>query len=355
MGKKKKHISHLRKEEEAVVASLSCILHTLFQTRYREYKGNNYKSKDTCGEKKNNSSANKNKKASSPAMKHLKSELEMLIAFYGIGTPHITPPDQTPLSREQTMIIDIDFEGLRFIPSQDDLSSPYRLAKESTEKYPLQSLYQPSEYDLNQVPSWQEMKKFNSFHFMHHQICNQLAKINYPLEQLNQLTFFDMLDMINIHNRECPAHKMPNQRTRFLKMFSACYGQEFSEKMALLGKEKQAKDFLTYINYLDKPTKRCPPEVRYVSEIFSVHHIKNRQYANEFDDYSQANDISNLSLCFNFPHHKVLHTPTEIDLNRNIIFFGGFLREFQIIRNPEKERLYFRGKLKTPSLSKDGR
>lgn len=355
MSKKKKTLSNLRREEEAVVASLGCILHTLFQTRYREYKGNNYKSKDTCGEKKNNTSSYKNKKSPSPALNHLKSELEMLIAFYGIGTPHINPPNQTPLSREQITIMDIDFEGLRFVPSQDDLSAPYRLAKENTEKYNLQSFYKPSEYDLNQIPSWSEMKKFNSFRSLHRPIRYQLAKINFIPDQLNQLTLPDIIDIINTHHREHPNYYIPNQRTKFLKMFSACYGQEFREKMTLLGKEKEAKDFLTYIHYLDKPTQRCPSQVKYVSEMFSVHHVKNRQFAHELDDYSQANDFSNLALCFTFPHHKILHTPTEIDLNRNIIFFGGFLREFQIIRNPEKERLYTQGLIKTPPLIKSGR
>ena len=354
MRKKKKQISSLRREEEAIVASFTYKLHALFQTRYREYKRNNYKSKNKGGDNKNNNSA-KIKKTSLKSQKNIKAELEILLAFYGIGSPHISPKNQTPLSREQISIMDIDFEGLYYTPDKDDLSSTYRLSKENAVKYDQPSFYKPNDYDLNQIPSWIEMKKFNSFRLMHYQICRQLATINYPINQLNQLTFVDMLDIINTHNREYPDHRMPNQRARFLKMFSTCYGDEFTQKMTLLGKQKEAKDFLAYIHYLNHPNKKCPIDLKYVSELFNVHHGKNRQHANELDDYSKVNDFSNLALCFSFPHHKILHSPSEIDLNRNIVFFGGFLREFQIIRNPEKERLYLQGQLKPSTQTKGGR
>ncbi len=354
MRKRKKSNNQLRREEEAISAAFTYKLHALFQTRYREYKRNNYKSKDKGGDKKDNHAC-KIKKTSVKSLKNIKSELEILLAFYGVGTPHIAPPNQTPLSREQICMMDIDFEGLYITPNQEGLSGPYRQAKENSLKYDIPHTASSSEYDLNQVPAWEEMKKFNSFRLMHHTICHRLSKMNYPIEKLNQLNFIDLIDIINDHNREHPEHRMPCQRSRFLKMFSVCYGAEFTEKMTLLGKDQEAKDFLSYAYYINHPAKRCPPELKYISNLFSIHHIKNRKFANELDDYAKVNDFSNLSLCMSFPHHKILHSPTEIDLNHNIVFFGGFLREFQIIRNPEKERLYLQGKLRNPSLSNGGR
>jgi hypothetical protein len=50
-----------------------------------------------------------------------------------------------------------------------------------------------------------------------------------------------------------------------------------------------------------------------------------------------------------------LHNPVEIDLNPNIVFFGSFVQDFQIIRNPEKERLYLQGKIADYRLKKEGR
>ena len=351
-NQKTKKLNNLRREEEAVTSLFIHKLHALFQTRYREFKRNNYKSKDKGGERKSVPPEQKIKRTSDKSLQNIKNELKLLIAFYGIGTPHLTPPKQPELSREQISLIDIDFDGMYFTPEAESLSAEYRAAKENAADYDLIPFYKSSDYDLNNVPFWAEMKKFNSFRYMYRPICAQLAKINYPPEKLNRLNYNDLLDTISRHNREHPEHRMSNQRTRFLKMFSACYGEEFLEKMAILGQEKNARDFLTYIHYLDKPGRQCPQEVRYTANLFNVHHVKNRKHANELDDYSKVNDFSYLSLCNAFPHHKVLHTPVEIDLNPNIVFFGGFMNEFQITRNPEKERLYQQGMLKKPNFNR---
>ncbi len=350
-NKKTKKLSALRREEEEVARLFAHKLHALFQTNYREYKKNNCKSKDTGGERKSN--AKKVKKTSFKSLQNIKNEIKILLAFYGIGTPHLTPPNQPDLSREQVSLIDIDFEGLYFPPNSEDLSAGYRALRDAADKYDQPRLYKMSDYNLNDIPVWAEMKKFNSFRHMYRPICAQLLKINYPPEKLNRLSYLDILDTINRHNREHPEHRMSGQRTRFLKMFATCYGEEFLFKMSLLGKEKIARDFLTYIHYLDKPGRQCPKEVRYTANLFNVHHVKNRKHANELDDYSTINNFPNLSLCFTFPHHKILHTPVEMDLNPNIIFFGSFVRDFQITRNPEKERLYQQGLIKTPNFRKE--
>ena len=348
MVKKKKKLHELRKDEENITALFANKLYAIFQSTYRKAKAAGTKSKDRGGDKKNSPAREKVKKISQKNLEGLKRELKLLIAFYGIGTPHRELTEQPKLSREQIAIMDIDFEGLYFTPAPETLSEKYAALKNQLSPDSLHYPYSPSEYELNKVPIWSEMKKFNSFRAMYRPICRQLAKTGYPPEDLKNLDLSDMLDLIARHNRENSAHRMQNQRTRFLKMFATCYGEEFIEKMSMLGKEKTARDFMTYIDYLDKPKQKCPPEVRYTAEMFNIHHVKNRKYAEELDDYSKINDFSNLALCFVFPHHKILHTPCEIDLNPNIIFFGSFLNEFQITRNPQKERQY----LQNLSLSK---
>lgn len=340
MAKTKKKLHELRKEEENITALFANKLYAIFQNTYRKAKAAAAKSKNRGGDKKNSPPREKVKKISQKNLEGLKRELKLLIAFYGIGTPHRELTEQPKLSREQIAIMDIDFEGLYFTPAANTLSKKYAAIKNLLSPDSLQYLYSPSDYDLNDVPIWSEMKKFNSFQAMYRPVCRQLAQIGYPPGDLKDLNLSDMLDLIARHNRENPARRMQNQRSRFLKMFAACYGKEFIEKMSMLGKEKTAWDFMTYIDYLDKPKQKWSPEVRCIGEMFNIHHVKNRKYAEELDDYSKINDFSNLALCFVFPHHKILHTPCEIDLNPNIIFFGSFLNEFQITRNPQKERRY---------------
>lgn len=345
MGHHRKVKSNSCREEESITAMFEHKLHALFQTNFRQHKQQCNKSKDKGGDKKSHISE-KIKKTSRKSIEGIKYEIKLLIAFYGIGTPHINLKDQPKLSRERVSIMDIDFEGLYFKPDPVDLSTEYATARQNMENYNLDSPYQASDYDLNQIPIWEEMKKFNSFRVMQRPICRQLAKIGYNPVELNKLNYVDVLDMLSRHNYEFPNNRMPCQRTHFLKMFSACYGDEFVEKMQILGKEKEAKDFLIYIHYLGRVNQKCPADVRYTASLFNIHHVKNRKHAEELDDYSKVNDCSNLALCFNFPHHKILHTPEEIDLNPNIVFLGGFLREFQIARNPAKERLYQQGMIK---------
>lgn len=352
MAKTKKKLHELRKEEENITALFANKLYAIFQNTYRKAKAAAAKSKNRGGDKKNSPPREKVKKISQKNLEGLKRELKLLIAFYGIGTPHRELAEQPKLSREQIAVMDIDFDGLYFTPAPETLSEKYAALKKELEPVSSHYSYSPSEYELNNVPIWSEMKKFNSFRSMYRPICHQLAKTGYPPEDLKDLNLSDMLDLISRHNRENPTRRMQSQRSRFLKMFAACYGEEFIEKMTMLGKEKIAKDFMTYIDYLDKPKQKCPPEVRYASEMFNIHHVKNRKYAEELNDYSQVNDFSNLALCFVFPHHKILHTPCEIDLNPNIIFFGSFLNEFQITRNPQKERQYLQNLALTKKQSK---
>ncbi len=352
MSLKSKNLASLIKNEKAITAMFIKKLYAIYPTSSSKSKKGEgtrtKKSKDKGGDKKNTV-----KKISNRNVEWAKQELKEMLANHGIGTPHITPPDQPPLSKEQISMIDIDFDGLYFTPTPDDLSATYRAFKESNQNFEITHFNKPYEYDLNEVPCWADMKKFNSFRVMSRPICSQLAQINYPLDKLKQLTYVDMLDMIASHNKAYPEHRMSNQRTRFLKMFAACYYEEFLEKMSLLGEEKEAKDLLTYIYYLDRPEK-YPQDLRYIMSLFTVHHGKNRKNANELEDYSKVNDFSNLCLCKDMPHHKILHTPYEIDINTNILFFGSFLQEFQIIRNSEKERQYLQGNIQefTPALLK---
>jgi len=354
MKHRKNTIQNLIKKENAVVSSIANKLTAIFKSTYSKVKQQKNKNKSKR-EDKNKEKQKKLKKISQKNIDGLKYEIKLLVAFFGIGTPHIKIKNQPKLSREQILIMDIDFDGLYHVPDVHKLSSFYIQSKQKAVNGETSENYKITDYDLNQIPIWAELKKFNSFRSMYSPISHQLLKINYNPDELNQLNLYDILDLISHHNYEHPNYRMPSQRNLFMKSFAACYGDEFLYKMTLLGKEKEAENLLTYISYIGKTKDKCPPEAYAASRLFNVHHVKNRKNAEEMEDYSQVNNFSNLTLCYAFPHHKVLHTPLEIDLNPNIVFFGSFLREFQIIRNPEKERLYQQGQVKDWKPVRGGR
>ncbi len=356
MGQKKRNIHDLVKEEQVISSMLSNKLLAIFKSTYNNLKADCGKSKNKGGDRKYlEDKQNKLRRISKKNLENVKNEIKLLVAFYGIGTPHISMKNQPKLSKEQIAIMDIDFDGLYHTPEKANLSAPYATAKYNASCYEQTLLYKSGDYDLNQIPIWAEMKKFNSFRSMYRPICVQLAKINYNPEQLNQMNFYDIIDLIGQHNRANPKQRMPSQRNVFLKTFAACYGEEFLQKMTQMGRKKEAQGLLTYIYHLDKTNLKCPKEAHDAARLFNIHHVKNRKNAEEMEDYSAVNNTSNLTLCYAFPHHKVLHCPVEIDLNPNIVFFGSFLHEFQIVRNQEKERLYQQGHIKDWIPGRNGR
>ncbi|MCQ2741037.1 MAG: hypothetical protein MJ210_02845, partial [Alphaproteobacteria bacterium] len=225
-----------------------------------------------------------------------------------------------------------------------ELSKTYRMVREMGEAG-IAFNYDPKEFDLNKIPVWAEMKKFQSFRTMIRPITVQLSLGGFSPTDLPDLKYEDVIDLIARHSREHHDQKMIGQKQRFLKMFASCYGSEFLHSETLLGHAKEARDFLTYITYIDKP-KVCPSGVKYASEVYSIHHGKNRQFAGELLDPAEVNSFRYLVLTRNFPYHKVLHTPETIDLNPDVVYFGSFKKEFQLLRDSGRERQYARGEIK---------
>ena len=341
MGKHGRYWQNLKKQEDNVSAAITAKLHALFQTRYKEDRKNNPKSKDKGGydDKKK-----RIKRTSPHSMEAIKKEIRLLLAYYGVGSPHTELKNQPPLSREQISMMNMDYDGVYFIPDRKDMSETYKMARDMNAGK-TGTKYKPKDYNLDDIPIWEEMKKYKSFQLMARPIRYQLSIISFLPERLPYLKYEDLIDLIARHSHDHHDQKMVGQKQRFLKMFAACYGKEFMERESLLGHGKEAKDYLTYISYLNKQ-KLCPESVKYTSEYYTVHHRKNRQFASELESPAEVNNFRYLTLTRNFPHHKVLHSPQNIDLNPNIIFFGSFLSEFQITRDPQREKLYANGQNK---------
>lgn len=346
---KKRLIESVRKELEEK-EFLKDLLEQISHKHKKDSKGNK-KSKDRGG--------NDGKKSTkiTPEVSNkvrAKEDLIEIIDSHHIGSPHLTILDQPKLSSEQKLLINWDFEGVNLSKEEIKTSTYFRNALDTSQKYDVSNRHDIKEYDLNNVPIWSEMKKFKNFQFMYFPICHQLANMGYPPDQLQYLNIYDVAYLIKKHNKENSQKLMPCQRTKFLKMFAVCYGEDFLRIESTLGRSEDAKHFLEYINQLNT-SKQYSDEtwekIQKAASKYNVHHKKNRQFACEIDDYSQINDFSNLTLCYADPYHTILHHPKEIDLNTNLVYLGGLREDFRIIRNPANERLYSQGIYK---LAKNG-
>ena len=339
MGKNKKYWQDLRQQEEELCAVILEKLHIIFHTRYEEEKKEISKNKNSKTDKKKKNT----KKILPPGMK-ARRKIAFLLAYYGVGTPHTRLENQPPLSTEQKSMINMDYTGDYFIPGEQSLSKTYRKTREKVAAGQNLIKNEPKDFNLDELPIWNEMKKHKSFLAMSRAIKYQLSLGGFQPKDLKSLKYEDIIDLIARHSYEYTKERMIGQKQRFLKMFVACYGQKFLETEKLLGYGKQAMNFLTYIDYIDNP-RECPEEAKKAANFYSIHHNKNRKFANELDNPSDVNNFRYLTLTRTFPHHKILHTPQTIDLNPNIVFFGSFVPEFQITRDPHRERLYANGKL----------
>lgn len=327
-------------EQEHLIYLLGQISHK----HKKDIKGGSKKSKDR-GSNNGKKTSNKNTPETS-AKNQAKQEISNIVDSHHIGSPHLTIPDQPKLSPEQKLIINWDFEGVNLSKEEIKISTYLKNALNTSQNYDISNRHDIKKYDLNNIPIWSEKKKFKNFQTMYFPICHQLANIGYPPDQLQHLNIYDVAYLIKKHNKENNQKLMPCQRTKFLKMFAVCYGEEFLRIETILNRGEDAKYFLEYISQLNT-TKQYSDEtwekIQKSVTKYNVHHKKNRQFACETDDYSQINDFSNLTLCYADPYHTILHHPKEIDLNINLVYLGGLREEFRIIRNPANERLYSQG------------
>ncbi len=347
MSKQIKYLIKAITEELKESSELSLLLKRITHKYIAQQKASKNKSKDRGYEKGNKKPKNQ---PNTSTKSQDKNRIRQIVEKHHIGIPHIKITNQPKLSEEQKLIINWDFEGINLHRETLLLSTYFQNALQTSENYDVGNRYNPKEYDLNHIPIWNEMKKFKNFQTMWAPICQQLSIIGYPPEDLNLLNIYDVAYLIKKHNKSTPPYKsMSCQRTKFLKMFAACYSDEFISKERLLGREETAKNFIEYISILDTDKEVSDSRweaLLHSASLYNVHHKKNRQFAIELDEYHQINDFANLTLCYAEPYHRILHTPQEIDLNTNIVYLGGLRQEFQVIRDPEKERQYLRGNVR---------
>ncbi len=232
------------------------------------------------------------------------------------------------------LLTSIDFEGLYFPIAEEELSPIYLKALHHSAETSTIS-YSEDAYNLNTIPQWKIMKKFSSFRSMRKMVCARLSELKISPDKLPELHHNDIFHIIRQHNITHPEHAMPCRRTKFLKMFAACYGEDFVRIESYFGRKKQASDFLAYITYLGT-AKKIPPEIRQSAELYNVHHGKWRTDA-------KSNTNGKLTLC-DKELHSMLHYLKK-NINPQIVYFGTFSPFFHIKRDFQKEHLYACGEI----------
>lgn len=333
MGKKKKQSTEqLVRTEIRFASAIRDKLNALSNAQLKE---NNFssKSKDYFSEPKKN--AHKTSKKSSAL---LKQELNILLQSTGFLKPHVSSPEKLPPTREQKLMSRFDFDGMIIKPNDNDLSAAYSAAmkQRSDELYKIDGLYEPNkyspgDYNLNEIPIWQEMKKFDTISTLGKRLRIQMAKQDIPPQILGEMNYFDLMHLALNHLRETKTPPFESARSRNFKMFAACYREEFSSIMNLLGYKSQYT-----ANLLKKMSQGS------CDDILHFHHNPNIQHCTEKGDISQTSHFSRMVLTFYMPYHRSFHYPVNMDVDPGIVFFGGYGSVLQIRHNLERERQYIR-------------
>ncbi len=266
----------------------------------------------------------------------LKEELNILLQSTGCLKPHVIDPATPTPTRIQKLMTRFDFDGMIIKPNENDLSDAYSSAmkQRSDELYKIYGLYEPnkywpSDYNLDDIPVWQDMKKFDTISTLGKRLRTQMAKQDIPPYILPEMNYFDLMHLALNYLRETKIPPFESARSRNFKMFAACYHEEFSYAMGLLGYKPQ---------YTQKLLQKMRQGT--CDDILHFHHNPNIQYCTDNNDISKTSHFSNMVLTFYMPYHRSFHYPNNMDVNKDIVFFGGYGPLLQIKHNIERERQY---------------
>ncbi len=265
----------------------------------------------------------------------LRNEIHLLLYANGLR-PHFHDPQIPQASQAESLAIRFDFDGIMHRPDSSQLSSPYQNAKQAylsalenaEELIPLQ--YPPQDYNLLESPIWKKMKLFENFRQTRKKIISSLVQNHIPPAVVKTMNYYDFVDALIDHCKRTKTRPFEGSRSKNLKMFAACYGEDFFQVMiSLRYKPESIKEMLQQMHRGQSPN------------ILDFHHKTNVTNFKEMSQPEEINKFSNMLLTFIHPHHRSLHFGKGYDIDRNVVFFGGYDPAYQIRRDPEKERLYF--------------
>ncbi len=330
--------------ERILVAAIRNKMDALTNAQFFKNRSNSAKSRGR-GEYRKLSSAEK-RLVRRIKTQQLKTEIHLLLQANGFK-PHIRDPQIPRATTEESLAIRFDFDGILHRPDVSSLSAPYVNARQTYQEAlnnnesPLPPEYAPEDYRLNTSPVWQKLKLFDNFRQTRKKIVYSLMQNRIPPEAVRTMNYYDFIDALTDACKKTDTRPFEGSRSQNLKMFAHCYGEEFTQIMLSLRYKPDAVRQM-----LQQMRKGKTPN------ILDLHHKTNVTNFRELECPEQINSFPNMLLTFIHPHHRSLHFDKGYDIDKGIVFFGGYDPAYQIRRNPHRERQYLIAKGRLPKDAK---
>lgn len=293
----------------------------------------------------------------------IKQRIEQLMKKEGLN---FVERKESPISAEEKFLIKTDFHGLSHYPSDLSLTNFFikkRDKKRNDTNDKLLPVFDEQLYNLDKVPSWRFIKQFKSFQKRAPYFIKAMQYLNIAPHEMKRLNAYDMIYMLKLYQGKNETAPIENAKSKFIKKFIANYEPEFREYMhankqvieyALHLKgiqinadgENNNKSYQNFVNQIVAQMKlkgSVPP-------LFNIHHKRPIKDINNQQNLPLANSIENLCLIIENPYHTMLHMfdtnsygktifnhqVKRVELEPNVIFFGGFEKRFQITRKKEE-------------------
>lgn len=272
--------------------------------------------------------------------------------------------EESQISAEEKFLIKTDFQGLSHYPSQEQFSPVFQRyikthnENENENKHTLS----PHNYNLEEIPAWKYFKQFPSFVERSQIFKLALAEFNIHKQDIKNLNSYDLIALLKNYSIK---HKLPpfeNSKMKFIKFFIKHHEQELrnyyqvNKLVIIQAYRNKGLNFNfdenpnAYQDFVERSISQMK-EFGYVPPLFNIHHKYPVKDCKSEKNLSLANAPSNVCLILQSPYHQMMHLfdtnilgktifnrkVKRLELPQELIFFGGFDKNFQIYHKPKEE------------------
>ena len=290
----------------------------------------------------------------------IKQNLEQVMKEEGLS---FIEREESLISAEEKFLIKTDFQGFSHYPSREMLSSFFQESiekRQNPDNKPIQTSL--NDYDIEKIPSWKYFKQFPSFAEREDAFKKAIIDFNISPQDISKLNAYDLIALLRNYSVKNNLPIIENAKMKFIKFFIKHHEEEFrnyyqNNKAVILqacrnkGIELNLEENPNaYQDFVEKSISQMK-EFGYVPPLFNIHHKCPVKDCRSENNLSLANHPSNLCLILQSPYHNMLHLfdtnslgntifnkkVKRISLPEDIIFFGGFDKNFQINHRKEAE------------------
>lgn len=277
---------------------------------------------------------------------------------------HFVEREESQISAEEKFLIKTDFQGLSHYPSQEQFSPFFQkyIKNHNKDNSKIKYHHSPNDYNLEEIPAWKYFKQFPSFVERLQTFKLALAEFNIHKQDIKNLNSYDLIALLKNYSTK---HKLPtfeNSKMKFIKFFIKHHEQELRNyyqvnKLVIIQAYRNKGlnfDFdenpNAYQDFVERSISQME-EFGYVPPLFNIHHKYPVKDCKSEKNLSLANAPSNLCLILQSPYHQMIHLfdtnisgktifnrkVKRIELPQDLIFFGGFDKNFQIYHKQKEQ------------------